>query len=847
MNNHHSNLPLESMVCEPLCFHNIIGHELTDEGKQIKDIIIPKLQRDYAYGRTEGKVPKKRSDFLESLKSALTGDPIQLDFIFGNVTDEGSLIPLDGQQRLTTLFLLYYFLGRHEGVDIKKEAKYLYHFSYDTRKSAADFCKKLIDFDPFAKPKDIKLPITLNDILLDSSGNRIDINLASTVIQDENKESDTTTTVLTISQKICREEWFLAEWLNDPTVNGMLVMLDDIEKFFHSSSGLWQELNKGKISFFFLPLDHTGLTDELYIKMNSRGKDLTEFENFKAEIKSVLGSTDEALADELLLDYDTKWTRLLWPRRGDEIIVDDMLKRYTQYLAAIVLYEKDNSQEPSDEWELIDVLFKVQLDPEEEETVESARDRVLKRQEEVKNNARKLIEYTDCWLSNNSRTEFELMLQCCRKYSPSKKSGSDSFHNEDVVRLYSFIIYLTNISKPGFSWMTTEEYKRRERILDHLLSFSADALSHQSQLPDLIKQTGELFTNPDLIKVLDGRSNSFQIRVQKEELEKYRDFRIESVEEATLFEIEDHPVFRGFLGILDFDALKQNTTLYRDNLLKILPLSAGTVSPACLINLSRVLHSISIDHSVPDGSQIRKYTCSNLASWQDLFSPLRKAEDTKELSKAFNSLLQKQGLDDAYLQQQIKSYEDNVIKVSQCFDIRYYIFHYYEYLDPEYFLLTHYKRKTTGRFANLLSFELDASHDRSVIDAYKPADNLFIIPTTDTLGGINIDLHLRAIQMILSGRGLAGLTPEEYAHNSYFTRGYCSLGLPDGYSLRNLVDKLQIMSSSRDDEGESVETLADELLIKQQNGCDNIDRIKEGVSFVINFSKKRGLNWISLD
>ena len=42
------------------------------------------------------------------------------------------------------------------------------------------------------------------------------------------------------------------------------------------------------ITFQLLPLEHFGLTDDLYIKMNARGKPLTPFETFKARFEELL-------------------------------------------------------------------------------------------------------------------------------------------------------------------------------------------------------------------------------------------------------------------------------------------------------------------------------------------------------------------------------------------------------------------------------------------------------------------------------------------------------------------------------------------------------------------------------
>ena len=70
-------------------------------------IEIPKIQRDYAQGRSDEKTKTLVNIFLTDIRKALDGgEPINLDFVYGKVTDS-TLIPIDGQQRLTTLFLLH--------------------------------------------------------------------------------------------------------------------------------------------------------------------------------------------------------------------------------------------------------------------------------------------------------------------------------------------------------------------------------------------------------------------------------------------------------------------------------------------------------------------------------------------------------------------------------------------------------------------------------------------------------------------------------------------------------------------------------------------------------------------
>jgi hypothetical protein len=77
----------------------------------ISRIEIPLFQRDYAQGRMTSTVQRIRTSFLDVLHKAVTGgSAVSLDFVYGDV-DAGTLRPLDGQQRLTTLFLLHWYLA----------------------------------------------------------------------------------------------------------------------------------------------------------------------------------------------------------------------------------------------------------------------------------------------------------------------------------------------------------------------------------------------------------------------------------------------------------------------------------------------------------------------------------------------------------------------------------------------------------------------------------------------------------------------------------------------------------------------------------------------------------------
>ena len=92
-------------------------------------IEIPMLQRDYAQGRPKeigsDQLNDKGRNFLDYLFEHLSAHDviINLDLIYGSIekrnpnSDEETFIPLDGQQRLTTLWLLYWYIhiDKHVG------------------------------------------------------------------------------------------------------------------------------------------------------------------------------------------------------------------------------------------------------------------------------------------------------------------------------------------------------------------------------------------------------------------------------------------------------------------------------------------------------------------------------------------------------------------------------------------------------------------------------------------------------------------------------------------------------------------------------------------------------------
>lgn len=263
-------------------------------------IEIPIIQRDYAQGRLAEK--KIRLNFLSALLNSIKSDEqIMLDFIYGSSTNE-AFQPLDGQQRLTTLFLLHWYAATKDS-ELDEEIKnILLKFTYETRISSREFCNALIR----------------NKVVL-------------------NKDSSP-------REKIIDSSWFFLSWKNDPTIDAMLRTLEDIHDMFFEVENLWQKLiakDDNLIRFYYVNLEHIGLTDDLYIKMNARGKLLTPFENFKASFEKLIRDEKWDTNSDFSLTFANKidgvWTDLFWKYFRKNNSIDNA---FIRFISTIIMIRK---------------------------------------------------------------------------------------------------------------------------------------------------------------------------------------------------------------------------------------------------------------------------------------------------------------------------------------------------------------------------------------------------------------------------------------------------------------------------------------------------------------------------
>ncbi len=163
-----------------------------------KTILIPLLQRDYVQGSKESAVI---SPFLD----ALLEKECDLNYIYG-YEEDGCFVPIDGQQRLTTLYLLHLYLYAS-----KKQAKeYKVHMKFASREYANDFCERIVEH--------------LEELLSKSSSYK------------------------SLDEAIKDQNWFIMSWSKNATVCNMLGTLKLVHhKVKNNVDTIWKRLVKSDI------------------------------------------------------------------------------------------------------------------------------------------------------------------------------------------------------------------------------------------------------------------------------------------------------------------------------------------------------------------------------------------------------------------------------------------------------------------------------------------------------------------------------------------------------------------------------------------------------------------------
>lgn len=722
-------------------------------GEALNGIEIPLIQRDYAQGRDMPKVEDIRRRFVGALKKALiNNEPVTLDFVYGEIDNNRTLIPLDGQQRLTTLFLLHWYIARREGVSEDKLA-FLTKFSYATRYSAREFCKRLVspDYQP-----------------------------------DFNR--------FKLSEEITDQNWMPLDWENDSTISAMLRMIDYIHVMFNNScNNLWPRLEAGCISFYFLPIKQLGATDDLYIKMNSRGKPLTEFENVKAEweacIKaispSIMPKQDaEQLQHRIEQKMDLDWTDLLWPYRNGQTgssaddVVDDKFIRYLRFLTDIIYYKDEElKKNSSDILSIVEDLFRdSEKAPEHLEFIERG---------------------FDCWLHVDIEHLFNTYLtttptasdpQKCVVAAPVNVFAQACYTYGDMngrtrlfpigrsVMLYAFLYYLQHKET-----ISDIQFARRIRIITNLIKQSEYEL-REDNMPNLLRQTEYILTHGD---VEEGYL-SFNANQLAEEHEKAVWLQTHADKADTLCRLENHPLLQGAIRVIGLDHID-----FTDRFYSLFACDHSLVNRALL---SIGDYALLVNNRFQIGSGSADFD----SSWRAIFSTSQQGIAPKR-----DILLALLSQSQHFTNDVLQSVIDRYLRETREYDWRHYLVKY-DAMRPERY--------------GMYFWDEENPHE-------KRGYSILMMWTEKSISGRNYNIFLKALNdRLLCDFPDLGISLGEYAYSG--DGSVLKLTFADKY-LYFTDDKLKICHQTPDEQGHTTETIDMEKPIPQtEQGIDLEDRVE---------------------
>lgn len=209
---------------------------------------------------------------------------MDLGFIYGRVEQsyKGKLFyPYDGQQRLTTLYFLYLLIyfkyKKYDEIQSIKEK-----LSYQTRISTNRFIESFLSWILDSKEKD---------------------NIYNDFWNKDGKN---------LKGFIMSQDWFMmTEWNYDVSIINMLSIIVEISgrvKNLGNEKDIVNFIDNDEdnpFQFDFIYVDDISKSDDLYIKINARGKALSPFENLKSDI-------DEYWNNEDKTKLDAEWTEYVW-------------------------------------------------------------------------------------------------------------------------------------------------------------------------------------------------------------------------------------------------------------------------------------------------------------------------------------------------------------------------------------------------------------------------------------------------------------------------------------------------------------------------------------------------------
>lgn len=244
------------------------SYTLSDLFSCERRIIIPDLQRDYCWGVDLNEATKKKTDLVaEFLKKLLeysdncsgkfnNSGKFNIGIVYGYESPANHIQLCDGQQRITTLFLIVGMINRRLGdnrfsnflaieTPAEKSLREPY-LQYAIRESSLYFLRDLLNY--------------------------------VFIVQNPSKDSS-------IGETIKQSDWYFRDYDFDPSVQSMIGALVSIEyELSHLDECMLDSLGYfllDRLSFMYYNLENRSNGEETFVVINTTGEPLSPTENLK--------------------------------------------------------------------------------------------------------------------------------------------------------------------------------------------------------------------------------------------------------------------------------------------------------------------------------------------------------------------------------------------------------------------------------------------------------------------------------------------------------------------------------------------------------------------------------------
>lgn len=288
----------------------------------LNNLIVPEIQREYVWGRNTNVLEKFLIDLKENANVCNTchhvhgNHNINIGFLYSYKPPYVKLendryldeFLIDGQQRITTIFLL---LLTRAVVENRVE----------------DFCN-IIRYDEASKHMSFSYKVrnlTQNFLLM----------LIRHIVEHPNTDA------LNFFLNKEYPYWFLSDYNEDPTISSMTKAICSMLNIFPANEYYFNYLLES-IHFWHFKTEATSQGEELYISMNSRGEQLSNNETQKAA----------SLPPKDQITWGNKWEEwqtFFWRNRNKEAENINADKGFNQYLSCIDSLERFKNELSSKE------------------------------------------------------------------------------------------------------------------------------------------------------------------------------------------------------------------------------------------------------------------------------------------------------------------------------------------------------------------------------------------------------------------------------------------------------------------------------------------------------------------